>query len=61
VGRLESIKLFLPSCEAEYFCWRYWTGFSSARPSGKSAGYPDNGQRKMSGRIVSGNAMMWQW
>jgi hypothetical protein len=55
---LESIKLFLPSCEAEYFCWRYWTGFSSARPSGKSAGYPDNGQRKMSGRIVSGNAMI---
>src|SRR5882724_731483 len=33
VGRLESIKLFLPNCEAEYFCWRYWTGFSSARPS----------------------------
>jgi hypothetical protein len=36
VGRLESIKLFLPNGEAKYFCWRYWTGFSSARPSGKS-------------------------
>ena len=37
-GMAESINLFLPGCEAKYFCWRYWTGFSSARPSGKSVG-----------------------
>ena len=33
---MESIKLFLPNCEAKYFSLAHWTGFSTARPSGKS-------------------------
>ena len=35
-GTAESIKLFLANCEAKYFSPAHWTGFSTARPSGKS-------------------------
>src|SRR6266849_347668 len=39
-GTQESIKLFLPIREAKYFLLAHWTGFSTARPSGKSGLHP---------------------
>ncbi len=36
VGWREFVEMICPTGEAKYFCWRYWTGFSSARPTGKS-------------------------
>src|SRR6267378_5007046 len=41
-GMAESINLFLPNGEAEYFCKEGWTAESTNRPSGKS---PDGAVR----------------
>jgi hypothetical protein len=58
VGWREFVEMICPTGEAKYFCKGDWTRNWPDSLSGKSAGYPDNGQRKMSGRIVSGNAMI---
>jgi hypothetical protein len=36
----EFVEMICPTGEAKYFCKGDWTGFSTARPSGKSPGNP---------------------
>ena len=36
VGRREFVEMICPTGEAKYFWLAHWTGFSTARPSGKS-------------------------
>jgi hypothetical protein len=40
VGWREFVEMICPTGEAKYFCKGDWTGFSTARPSGKSLGNP---------------------
>ena len=40
VGWRELVEMICPTGEVKYFCKGDWTGFSTARPSGKSLGNP---------------------